>query len=425
MTIIILHFPYLLKSKIAKIDGFFVSFSFLFHDNLYQIANISFSLQFTDNTVILFDYISNIIYTVTRKGVVPMKLIKKIKNLTIKRRTLPLLLAVAFLATVSPASLTLYAVSPTASATNILSGLGAQDAPQRPATMSLEITGQIPTANTGSSQLDSQLEERWTTQLNNFVQSHMASALSINSTVEHFASGRYVSTVFIKEAVSVSTTTVVSTTVIDTSGNNRIIALTDVDVNILQLINNYINAQVAARPHNFSSFSGIDANHPFYMDGDRLVIPFGSAELVSTDRGVHNVTLSRSDIQSVTFNSEHFRILPPSQYSTIMVRVSSVMGSFDYDVRWDNDLRAAIVSKDGRIVSILTIGENSYQYDGGRARELEVAPMLHNDLTYVPLSFFNEVVGIPTTVSSSGVTASRYNFDSGVSGGNASYRVLP
>jgi len=40
---------------------FFVTFPML-------VPNITFSLQFTDNTVILFDYISNIIYTVTKKG---------------------------------------------------------------------------------------------------------------------------------------------------------------------------------------------------------------------------------------------------------------------------------------------------------------------------------------------------------------------
>jgi len=351
-----------------------------------------------------------------------MKLFKKTRNLHLKYALSVLLVAALFVVAL-PAPVTLSAASPTSTATFILSGLGTKDAPQRPATIGLEITGQIPTAQTGISRLDSELEERWTSQYNAFVQNHMAGALSIDSSVEHFTSREFVSTAFIKEATSVSTTAAISTTVINTN-TSTIITLQDFGVNTLQLINNRIDGLIAARPHSFSSFSGIDANHPFYLDSDRLVIPFGSGELISAERGIHRIEFSISNIENELFPSSYFRVLPPSQYNAVMVRVADVMRQFGYTVVWDGDTRTTNISMNGVLVSSLVIDENAYSYRGGRIYELEVAPQIHNELTYVPLSFFNEVVGIPTTVNSDGVTVSRYLVDTGMSANPVNQGIL-
>jgi hypothetical protein len=336
----------------------------------------------------------------------PQQIIQKIKSLHIKR-VFSVLLAAALFVVAFPAPAVLSASQITPATEFVLSGLDVQDAPQGPATIGLEITGQVPVAQTGNLLLDNALNERWTQQYNAFVQNHMAGALSIDSRAEFFTSYEFVSVAFIKEAASVSTTAVISTTVINASTGN-IISLTDFNVNILQLINNYINSLIAARPHSFASFSGVDADHPFYLDGDRLVIPFGSAELIPTDRGIHYIVLSIFNIEEEFFPSSYFRVLPPSQYSTIMIRVADVMRRFGYEVNWDNDTRTVNISMNGIPVSTLVIDENAYYYHDSSLRELEVAPMLFNNWAYVPLSFFNEIVGIPTTVNSDGITVSRY-----------------
>jgi len=107
-----------------------------------------------------------------------------------------------------------------------------------------------------------------------------------------------------------------------------------------------------------------------------------------------------------------------------MVRLSDVMLRFGYTVDWDNDTRTAHVLADGVTVSSVTIDENSYRYRNGRPRELEVAPMIHNGLTYVPLSFFSEVVGIPATVTPEGIVISRYIFNAGASAGSVYHNFL-
>jgi len=342
-----------------------------------------------------------------------MKIIHKIKNLPIKGILSALLVAALFVVSL-PAPIALSAANPTPIATRIFDGIDTKDAPQSPATSGMKITGKIPVAQTTSSQLNAELEERWTAQRNAFIQNHMAGALSMNSSVERFVSGQYVSVAFIKEAVSLSTTATISTTVIDTITGN-IITLTDFNVNILQLINNHINNQIAARPHSFSNFSGIDANHPFYLDGDRLVIPFGSGELISNERGIHRIEFSINNIEDEQFSSNHFRVLEPSQYSTIMIRLSDVMERFGYTVIWEGETRTVNIYENDELVSSMAIGENAYYYRDSTVRELEVAPILYNNLTYVPLSFFNELVSMPTTVSSDGVTVSRYRSTNGIS----------
>ena len=353
-----------------------------------------------------------------------MKTYAKLSNNHIIKRILPLLLVVAFLLAPWPGGLTLSA----SRASSVFNGIGTQDVPQRPATISLQITGQVPTFNTGSSLLDAELTARLDSQINSFIQNNMAGALSVNFEHETFISdNRFVSVVLRKEAISVSTTSAVATTVIDASGNGNgsIINLTDYNPNILPIVNNHINRQIAERPHGFASFSGINANHPFYLDGERLVILFGSGELIPTQRDIHDVTLSINNIEQHTFSSNHFRVLPPSQYSTIVVRVADVMREFGYDVQWRPEINAVEIRLNGSLVSTLTIGENTYRYGSGRAHELEVAPIIHNGLTYVPISFFNEVVGMPTTASvRTGVVVSRYRPDSGISAGVSSNRSL-
>ena len=296
-----------------------------------------------------------------------------------------------------------------------VNAIGTRAAPRRPATIGLEITGEIPhvqfSRNNEFAQLGTQLNERFMAQYNAFVQSHLTSALSIHFTAEIFTSYDFVSVVLTKAATSASVTAAVSTTVINAT-TGEIIALPDFNVNILQLINNYLDDIISANPRGFvSDFGGVDSSHPFFLDEDRLIIPFGSAELIPDARTIEFIELSISNIQNEFLDDDYFIILPPSQYNTIMIRLADVMRRFGYDVEWIAETRTVNVLSDDEIVSSVTIGENAYFYRDRSARELEMAPMASNEgRAYVPLSFFSEVLGIPTTVSPDGyIVMSRYH----------------
>lgn len=287
-----------------------------------------------------------------------------------------------------------------------------QPAPSRPGTMGLIITGEVPLFEAVSNEsLREGLVQRFTTQNNNFVQTHMASAHSIDYTTSIYTFGRFVSVVVVKEAVSASANASVFTAVIDSTANN-IISLQEYNVNALRLVNSHIRNIIAENPRGFvTGFTGISQGHPFYLNNDgELVIPFASAELMPENRDVHRVTLDTRNIIDVSLDENYFHTLPQNQYNTVMVRLAYVIGRFGYTTEWDADSRTVYIFRDGEQVSSVTIDNNAYYYGGTAPRELEVAPMLSSaGFTYVPLSFFDEILGISTVVDSNGnIIMSKY-----------------
>jgi len=349
---------------------------------------------------------------------------KKIKKLHIKFTIALSLIVALFAATLPGFDVRIFASQPTAAATALVDGIGTKDAPQRPTVIGLEITGQIPYAQTASNRLNEELDERFTAQRNAFEQDHLTSALSIHFDSNTYTSSHFASVVFTKEATSASITSTISTTVID-ARTNRVITLQDYNVNITQVINGHINHKISENPRGFiSNFAGIDEDHPFYLDGNDLVIPFGSAELISDNRSIHDVRLSISNIQDETIGSSFFEALPPSQYNTIMVRLTEVVSRFGYDYEWIGEARTVNILINGDIIGYVTLDENSYNYRDHTVRELELAPMAFNDRAYVPLSFFSEIMGIHATVTSSGIAMTRYHFAPAPSGSSINWNEL-
>jgi len=311
------------------------------------------------------------------------------------------------------------------SSTDLSDFVSTRNVPRRAAAMGLEITGLIPEANFDCDELNYLLEERFTTQVNSFIQAHQASALSINFSTDVFSHLHYpdssdndehhllVSIVITMEAVSAATTTAVATTVVNTH-YDEIITLSQYNINAIALVNNYIRARIDANPRLFvPSFSGIDAEHPFYFNSGRLVIPFGSGEL--TLRGTHHITLVTDNIDTVVIRPTQAFTLPAEQYSVRMVRLAVVTDHFGYSLEWDARTRTAKIligdeaGNDYEVISMLTVGENVYSYRGSDERTLEVAPALRLGRTYVPLSFFDEIMGLTATVTPNGyIVISRY-----------------
>ena len=91
-----------------------------------------------------------------------------------------------------------------------------------------------------------------------------------------------------------------------------------------------------------------------------------------------------------------------------MVSLAEAVGHFGYEVYWADETRTVYILADGDVVGYVTLDVNSYNYRNHIGRELEIAPMSFDDTAYVPLSFFNEIMGIPTTVSQTGINMSRY-----------------
>ena len=299
----------------------------------------------------------------------------------------------------------------------LIDAIGRRRAPRRPGAMGLRVTGEIPDGRFVEDRgLRAALTNRFAAQASAFSQQHQASALEIDHSVEFFVSqsgdgaDQYVSVVLTMEATSVTVTRAVATTVINVN-TNSIVTLDEYNINARRLINTHIRAKITANPRGFvSNFNGIDAGHPFYLDGDRLVIPFGSAEIIPAERAIHEIELSLEGIRELRLADGFFFQLPAEQYKTIMVRLRTVLEYFDYGINLDEDTGETIITAGEREVSRLQVGDNAFFYRRSAVRELESAPVLRNNLTYVPLSFFDEIMGMATTVNLEDgiITISRY-----------------
>ena len=280
------------------------------------------------------------------------------------------------------------------------SDIVSRPAPARRGAIGLTITGQLPRAATADRALNEQLNTRFTTQFNDFVEEHMGRAATLEFSKDVFASGDFVSVVVDMTAISATTTRARATTVINTE-TNEIITLSDFNQNALPLINARLNSMIEISPRLFvSNFTEIDNDHPFYMRDNVLVIPFASGTFAAGNRDIHTESFTKASIHNEAVEGHMFTTLNEDMYNTIMVRLVDVATMFGFTVTWDAEASTATIDRMGEFETYVIVGENTHG--------LEIAPEIINGRVHVPLSFFREVLGIASTVTDGEILMTKY-----------------
>jgi hypothetical protein len=266
----------------------------------------------------------------------------------------------------------------------------------------IDISGQVPKIINGINPfLRETLEMRFSQQTQAFIQTHGRTALRVSFSTDFFTSGDFVSIVINMKAESASTTQAMATTVID-AASGRIISLTEFDPAGVELVNNYVRNIIARNPRDFTpNFNGISSGHGFFLDGDRLIIPFNTSELATSHRGVELVQMNQSRMQTMYLERSYFMVLPSAQYSAIMINLQKVASFFGYELNWIDEQTIEIYHA-GVFITSLTIGQNSYFFKRLPMRTLEAAPLVYENRVYVPLSFFDEILGMSANFGSMG-----------------------
>lgn len=81
--------------------------------------------------------------------------------------------------------------------------------------------------------------------------------------------------------------------------------------------------------------------------------------------------------------------------SSLMVPLREIAETLGLTVEWNDEMRAVVINSG---IYSLQIGENSYVKGKMMPMELSVAPEIKDDLTYVPVEYFIEVVEAETNV---------------------------
>lgn len=155
---------------------------------------------------------------------------------------------------------------------------------------------------------------------------------------------------------------------------------------------NYANKVVSSKASSMNIKSKqVDENTPFYYKNDNVYIVFGAGKLTFSQKG--NIIF-----EVPTKNLKNYKILKnnyytKSNYNVKMVPLRDTLSFFGFSMSWDSSTNSITVTKNNQFVSYLTIGVNKYSDTNNKfIRQLEFAPEIKNGSTYVPISYFSQIL---------------------------------
>lgn len=255
-----------------------------------------------------------------------------------------------------------------------------------------------------------ELNEQIDAQYSVFVKKSSSGTKKIVFSYKTVDSGDYFSILFycvIQDAVS--SQNYVSTIVVNTE-SEKIVSLNDIiGPNGVKLINKNFAASIAANPSKYNAtFTGIEDNHNFYLDGETVHIPFDEFEIYVGSVGIIESTFLISEIKNFVIEKGDYRT--KEVYGVKMIPLRLVAEEFGYTLNWNPSNSTVDILLNKNIITSVKIDSNSYTTSStGGKRELESAPLLYDGRTYVPISFFEEILATSYAISPNGqITFSVY-----------------
>ena len=145
----------------------------------------------------------------------------------------------------------------------------------------------------------------------------------------------------------------------------------------------------------YAAFSAPPTGQAFYITDNALVLLFDEFQLSSAPGAAREIVLIRDNIKFFTIAYEDYR-LSQDRYGIMMMPLRQIllgMGYTDDDFVWDPLTKEATVMRNDRPMATLTAWENNFLLSGILQRSLEAAPELINGVMYVPISFFDQILG--------------------------------
>jgi len=279
----------------------------------------------------------------------------------------------------------------------------------------LELRGRVPylteTAGFVADPINAQIEMAVDSKI---AEAREARARSITFSYQTFSSNNpEITSIVIKStAASASSKTDVISINFDSHSGAPLRAEDVVGTHVIQLADRLLMETVRRNPQDFNpGFSGMRRGQAFSVTHDEIVFWFDEFQLRSGSGGVVRFPLRFNDILEYTITSDRFHTRPGFNFK--MVPLRDVVEALGYDVDMDSEGRVMVFHNNELIIR-LTPGENDYSREGrgGRSsRSLESAPELIGDYTYVPISFFDQILNIVTfSIDDNGnITFASYN----------------
>jgi hypothetical protein len=186
----------------------------------------------------------------------------------------------------------------------------------------------------------------------------------------------------------------------------KIISLIDIlGPNALNISNKFILDSTKKFLEKYNpSFEGISINQSFYIDDNNI-------ELIFDDYTFPNlkdikISMNLDYLNTFQLPLDSYELKP--SYNLRMLPLRSICEMFDYNVTWLSEERAINISRSDFNTEII-LNRNSYFKNRGNFKALETSPEIINGITYVPISFFNDILGLSYNIDTAGtITFSEY-----------------
>jgi len=185
---------------------------------------------------------------------------------------------------------------------------------------------------------------------------------------------------------------------------SRLVGVNDIlGPNGLQIANKVISQRIRSDPETYyTNFPGLQDTDAFHVTNDgNIVFLFDAFQIAPGSVGVTSFTLKISDIvNTMPFQKDDGYWIKDTSYSLKMVSLRAVCDNLGYSIGWNNSTKEITVSRnDGSDVSVsFMIDVNNYKSsspdapDKVQKRSLESAPVMIGGVTYVPISFFDQIL---------------------------------
>jgi len=185
-----------------------------------------------------------------------------------------------------------------------------------------------------------------------------------------------------------------------TLNGSRLVGVNDIlGTNGLQIASKVISQRIRSEPERFyANFPGLRDSDAFYVSGNEIFFLFDAFQIAPGSEGIVDFSLRMNNIRHsrpIRRNSDYW--IDNTNYSLKMVSLRAVSDELGYTIAWDPASRAVTVRR-GDVTVSLRNGQNIYTISRpgapNQTRSLEAAPRIRNGVTYVPISFFDQILDL-------------------------------
>lgn len=158
-----------------------------------------------------------------------------------------------------------------------------------------------------------------------------------------------------------------------------------------KLMNLYLSSLIRNDSTKYNlSFAGITDSHDFFTDGQTLYLLFDSYEITKGNPDIETVTVPLDMVKSYVLQAGSQK-KPANNYS-ILLPLREICEYFGYEVNWRSFEDPISISR-GSFNTEIFLNVNDYK-KGSLNSKLESPPLFIEGTTYVPITFFDEILGL-------------------------------